>query len=393
MMETGNLYRLLGGTSVQSSGPMLSEFWANFKSVHPGFELFQSEYSHINRSDCIPIYAHADGGRGYKKSEFMVFNWSAVMGNGTGKANRKDPDVRRFRKKRDAMQVNLLGHSFSTHYLWATISYTLHKNEDCFQEMLLQFGADLRECFDKGIDFHGRTIRLVCIGLKADMKLQARAGQMTRWYSTARKAPYDANKRNQSSGRWCWLCLGGDIAYPYEEIHSENPAWWRSMQVDTEPPWNDECGLVSFSLKYEKPATFFLPDLFHIYLAGFGQDYAASALVYLLPIAFQSPHAASVEAHFEVLNTCWKAWKKCSRWLPTPGPSTGTTWRILTIQKHILQVLGQKHLTRQKSLLSLSTSPVSGWMTIPMTKYSTTYIWQAKQLVLACGASTSVIFG
>lgn len=208
------------------------------------------------------------------------------------------------------MQVNLLGHSFSTHYLWATLSYTIHKNEDCFQEMLLQFGSDLRECFDKGIDFHGRTLRLVCIGLKADMKLQARAGQMTRWYATARKAPYDPNSRTQSSGRCCWLCLGGDVAYPYEEIHSENPAWLGSMQLDTEPPWDDECGLVSFSLRYEKPATFFLPDLFHIYLAGFGQDYAASALVYLLPIAFQSPYAASVEAHFEVLNTCWKAWKK-----------------------------------------------------------------------------------
>ena len=60
--------------------------------------------------------------------------------------------------------------AFSTHYLWATLSYTIHKNEDCFQEMLLQFGADLRECFDKGIDFHGRTIRLVCIGLKADIE-------------------------------------------------------------------------------------------------------------------------------------------------------------------------------------------------------------------------------
>ena len=25
---------------------------------------------------------------------------------------------------------------------------------------------------------------------------------------------------------------------------------------------------------------------------------------------FKSPYAASVEAHFEVLNTCWKTWKK-----------------------------------------------------------------------------------
>lgn len=210
MRDTGNLRRLIGGMRIDSSGPMLHEFWANFKKIHPDFELFsQNADQDVAWSDCIPIYCHADGGRGFKKSEHMVFNWSSVLGNGTGKANRKDPDIRRFRKPKNKMQVNRLGHSYATHFLWGTLSGKLHKDStgnERFQEILLQFGAGLREFFDTGIYVGNRCLRLVCIGMKSDSKLQARAGQMTRWYSTARKGPIDEKRKSQTKGLCCWLC-------------------------------------------------------------------------------------------------------------------------------------------------------------------------------------------
>ena len=43
MSETGNLYRLLGGTSLDKSAAKLTEFWGNFQKIHPDFELFSAD--------------------------------------------------------------------------------------------------------------------------------------------------------------------------------------------------------------------------------------------------------------------------------------------------------------------------------------------------------------
>ena len=316
MAESGNLHRLLGGVSLQSAGPVLADFWAAYRLCHEDFELFSKAdlNENIELQYCIPIHVHADGGRGYKRSEFMVFNWSAVLGTGTGKQNKKDPAVRQCRKRRNRMRVNLLGHSYGTHYMWAVMPSTWHKKDNNFQDMLTQLGEDFRECFETGITIGGHVWRLVVLGLKGDLKLQARALCLTRWYSTSRKAPHNPDRPTQTLGRCCWLCMAGDLKFPFEEFHSEEPAWWTSMEeFAAEPPWdpNNECQLISLSLRYVcQPAKFALPDLFHIYLAGFGQDYAACCLVYLLPVAFQSSEGNSVEAQLDVLNQCFKLWRQ-----------------------------------------------------------------------------------
>lgn len=68
---------------------------------------------------------------------------------------------------------------------------------------------------------------------------------------------------------------------------------------------------MTFCHRYmERPGRFFLPDLFHIYLAGFGQDFAASSLVYMLPVTFESTDAHSVEGQLIVLNNAFKLWRK-----------------------------------------------------------------------------------
>lgn len=85
------------------------------------------------------------------------------------------------------------------------------------------------------------------------------------------------------------------------------------MESFTEPPWdaNDEPPIVTFCHRYMKrPGRFFLPDLFHIYLAGFGQDFAASCLVYMLPVTFWSSDAHSVEGQLVILNDAFKLWRK-----------------------------------------------------------------------------------
>lgn len=201
MAESGNIHRLLGGKSIWSCGQMLEQFWKDYELCHPDFGFFLD--SDVDRSCCIPIYAHADGGRGFKKSELMVFNWSSVIGSGTGKGNNKDHSVksRLLRKKRnatkDSAQINLLGHSYTTHYLWAVMPAAWHKDDSVFQSMLAEFGRDLAECFEKGVEVQGKHFRLVLLGLKADLKLQARAGRFNRWYSTCRKGPMILPKTKQ----------------------------------------------------------------------------------------------------------------------------------------------------------------------------------------------------
>lgn len=309
MAATGYLNKLLGGRQVLSSRPILRDFWKNFQIAHPDFGLFVEDG--VSLDLCVPCFAHADGGRGYKKSEFMVFNWSSAIGSGTGKSNKKDGYVSRPLKRRIGAQVNLLGHSFGTHFLWGAAPAVWHKDDSQFQSMMTAFGEDLKECFDTGVLYQGHRLRLVCVGLKADMKLQARAGRLTRWYSTCRKAAHNPNKPQQSAGYCCWLCPAGGINFPFEEIHSESPAWYKALgDFALATPWRDGevNGLLANSFQYlAQPAKFYLIDLFHVYLAGFGQDHAASCLVYMLGVIFSG---SSVDAQLESLNSAWKLWKK-----------------------------------------------------------------------------------
>ena len=76
------------------------------------------------------------------------------------------------------------------------------------------------------------------------------------------------------------------------------------------PPWQEgeECGLLVRSFPYiAHPAKFYLPDLFHIYLAGFGQDHGASCLVYMLGTIFGG---SSVEVQLGSLNVAWRFYKR-----------------------------------------------------------------------------------
>ena len=311
MADSGHVNKLLGGRTVQSSHQLLLEFWTNYKAIHPDFELFSSHYSEIPLEDCIPIVAHIDGGRGYKKSEFMIFDWGAVLGSGSGKKNKKDPAVRAFKGSGNKMQLPLLGHSFTTHYLYAAMPSSWHKNDEkAFQALLCTFAEDLKECFDEGISFHGRVLRLVLLGLKGDLKMQARAGRLTRWFTTARKAP--SSSASKVTGQCCWLCSAGDVSAPFEEINTDSPAWRLQMPTFLEPPWVPglEGGMLRPSLSYlDRPAKFYLADLFHIYLAGVGQDFCSSCLVYMLPTCFPGSRGNSVDAQIEKLNEVFKEWK------------------------------------------------------------------------------------
>ena len=151
------------------------------------------------------------------------------------------------------------------------------------------------------------------MGLKGDLKLQARAGRLTRWFTTARKKSWNPKKPSKSSGMCCWLCGAGSLSAPFEEIATRRPAWLRQVSSNMlEPPWERDLqgGMLQASLGYEVPAKFYLPDMFHIWLMGVGQDFAASCIVYLLPIAFKGRESNNVDSQLVTLNKVFNLWRK-----------------------------------------------------------------------------------
>ena len=178
-----------------------------------------------------------------KKKEFMVFNWSAVLGSGTGRLNRKDHRIWSFKRARKEKedQINLLGHTYGTHYLHAVMPQAWHKDDSMFHTMMERFGKDLSERFEVGTEYNHHCLRLAPLGLKADLKLQATACRLTRWYSTCRNFAYDPAKRNQTPGYCCWLCLAAHIDFPLEEVSAESPAWLKEMAgFASVTPWRGD---------------------------------------------------------------------------------------------------------------------------------------------------------
>ena len=229
MSEADHLNKLLGGKSLECSRNHLEDFWNKYRNIHPDFQLFNDK--HVSLRNTIPIIAHIDGRRGYKKSEFMVFNFGPVVGCGSGKRNFKDPSVRKSWKKEAKFRMALLGHSYTTIFTPAChppgTSLTRLRSRACW-----------RECYEEGTSCgDGEVLRLALIGLKGDLKLQARAGRLTQWFATARKRPYNPDKPTTVTGKCCWLCPAGCLEYPFEEIDTKRPSWLTVMQNDEEPPW------------------------------------------------------------------------------------------------------------------------------------------------------------
>ena len=119
--------------------------------------------------------------------------------------------------------------------------------------------------------------------------------------------------------------------------------------------------MIASSLAYlDQPSKPYLPDLFHICLAGAGQDYAASAIVYTLPILFAPPTGSSVDKHLEVLNTTFTCWRKMFR---VPVHMTCFNRERLNFQdatKVNSTVLGPRLLTPQEPFGSLPMFAVAG---------------------------------
>ncbi len=87
MYSQNDLHHILGGcSSLKQAGPVLEVFWARFKKICPGFQLFQQ----IDRGEkqiqqCVPLYVHGDEGTWFKKGGVLILSFQSPLGYGTSK--------------------------------------------------------------------------------------------------------------------------------------------------------------------------------------------------------------------------------------------------------------------------------------------------------------------
>ena len=107
----------------------------------------------------------------------------------------------------------------------------------------------------------------------------------------------------------CWLCDAGRTGGPnFEDPDILNVAWVSTTGINNPLPWDDEPGpLLQHLLANQNDlASFYLPDIFHIYHFGVGKDFVASSLIYLIKTAFKKNNMAvgmdafnaRLQAHF-----------------------------------------------------------------------------------------------
>ena len=81
----------------------------------------------------------------------------------------------------------------------------------------------------------------------------------------------------------CYLCAAGRTnGPPFEDIRLTAAEWTKTCGPNNLLPWDDPSPLLHYlPVNDTDVAGFFKPDLFHVFHAGLGKDYAASCLVYL----------------------------------------------------------------------------------------------------------------
>lgn len=305
MASTGNLNRRLGSRSIHSAIPFLEAFWKAYKVCHPDFSLYYRE--DVDLGSCIPVYIYADGGRGLEKTELMVFNWSSAVGYGSGKQR---ASRRKFgRGRSNHPQVNLIGHSYTNrnHFLWAVMPHKWQRWFEIPCYVGLFRWRPLPELH--GRDQSWKPLFSPCgVGIEGGLQVASSCREVYPMVHHLQEIRLWSKQRK--TNHWLLLlalpCWSYQLSYyPFEEIHTERPRW---LEVIDEFALVEECGLLVRSFPYiAHPAKFYLLDLFHIYLAGFGQDHGASCLVYMLGTIFGG---SSVEVQLGSLNLGWKFYKR-----------------------------------------------------------------------------------
>ena len=313
MSEQGYFHRVLG-LPVHLASESLSLFWTKFRALHPQHEVFQNP-GNLDYQKLIPYYLHGDGGRGYKKDPIEILSMFPVLGSGSRKRS-VDLSSKRPAEAEIELGINLQGNSGASRFLFSVVSSLVAKDDaQIFDDLMEIWGRELRSLFEHGFHAQGSTWRILILGFTADSPFVKKVAKSVRSFHNVRKG--FASKSVQTG--CCWLCNAGyespedRIHIPFEHLGFTGPAWVQTGGLNNPLPWTGSGGALLQHMLVDAgdtPASFFRADFFHVWHAGVGQDFTASALVYSIKVLFG---LGGVDRDLNALNAVLKTWLHTSK--------------------------------------------------------------------------------
>ena len=307
---------LLVGVPEQEMEPRLEEFWCRFKMLYPEHQIYVlAENGTLELKRTVPVFAHVDEGRTYKKSALLILSVHGCLGKGTRSYAKRI--VRKPHIKRDPMGMNYVGSTWSTHFTIGSLLRSLiNQDASCLNSLMSTFGQDMSDLATQGITItsaNGRKrLWIQIIGIKGDLPALGKIGNFVRNYS---RVPKKAVSKKPCPGI-CWLCKAGQEHPEHIAFEDFRPgAAWEQTTFE-ERPWNTEPPvLAEIPCIPDQPEAFFMTDFWHNFHSGLAKFWVANALVIFLFTPNMVP-ARSIEKKLEWLSSDFQSF--CKRANITP---------------------------------------------------------------------------
>ena len=265
----------------------LALFWQWFEKLHPKHQIFQQnlDFGHV-----LLFYLHGDGGRGFKKDPIEIWSMFPALGAGTNKRPifLEGKGSKRSLDGLEDMGINLCGNSGGTRFLFTVLgSSSAKKDKGAFDALMHLWGSELRSLLKDGFCANGSTWKVAILGFTGDAPFIKKVGKHNRSFLNVRKTGASTDQKG-----CCWLCLAGRESqhetFPFEHLGFWEPAWIATQGSANRVPWHGDGGPLLQYMLYDAddPASFYRPDLFHVYHAGVGKDFLAGAFIYAIKVCF-----------------------------------------------------------------------------------------------------------
>ena len=311
--RNGNFHKILG-VPIAYSDYVLPQFWAKYKTLHPDHDLFSPQQTQLDFKHVLPFYLHGDGGRTYRKDSILILSMFNALGAGTAKSPAELQPHAHAKRQRQASGdhgisydpgVNLLGNTLGNRFLFCAMKSELYKKkEGRFTSLLEHWTQYLRNLLEEGFEYNGDVWRIAILGLTGDAPFLREAGSHNRSFSSVAKTVRGAHARALKG--CCWLCSAGMTGGPpFEDVRITQAQWLQHTGSNNPLPWTIPSPLLDLPTNDSDLASFYCPDIFHVYHAGCGKDFTASAIIYMMKQVYRR---RNINQSLDDINQEFKAW-------------------------------------------------------------------------------------
>ena len=300
IVKKGLWPRLAGAPDANVAGEIWTQFWATYRKLHPGFQMFGVD--NVDLSSTAAFAIHGDEGRTLKKQGLMVTSIQSCLGNGFDEKRIGRDGAGAWKPK-----VNFVSHSYTHRFVTSVIPKHMYDSDsEVFHGAMEQLAISLKDLFETGVvdPTTGKVFRVAIIATKGDAPYLAKMGKFYRSFNTTVKR---GDEKNEPKGI-CHRCLAGLTAFPAEEIATTKPRWLSTRGVKA--PWTSLPEVMKHLMFDEAdPSTFFQSDIWHTVHLGFGRSWCASVLTMALEVIPRP----NLDLKWEFLTEKYHAWCRTNR--------------------------------------------------------------------------------